>query len=121
MGDSLSERPPVNKKRIDKWIKTGICVKGKSDFIFVKTHTHGATDSHAVLGQKIENIFEYLETKYNDGTNYILHYVAARELYNIIKAIESGACISEPEVYRYYLVDKPTYDSSIDIPEASDN
>ena len=28
--------------------------------------------------------------RYNDGTNYVLHYVSAREVYNIVKAAEAG-------------------------------
>ena len=119
LGDSIDGNPPVTKKRIDTWIKTNICVKGKRDFVFIKTHTHGATDSKAVLGKEIDQIFSYLETKYNDGKNFILHYVTARELYNIIKAVESGEDLSNPEIYRDYLISKPLYDSSKDIAEAS--
>jgi hypothetical protein len=120
MGDVINGIPPVCKKRVDSWIKTNICVQGANEFIFIKTHTHGATDSKAILGQEIEQIFEYLETKYNDGSNYILHYVTARELYNIVKAIESGKDISNPDTFRNYLISKPKYNSSIDISEASD-
>lgn len=119
LGDEISGSPPVTDKRIDAWIKTNICVKEKSEFIFIKTHTHGATDSKAVLGKEIEQIFTYLETEYNDGKNFILHYVTARELYNIIKAVESGKDVSSPETLRDSLVSKPKYDSSADIAEAS--
>lgn len=117
--DSINGRPAVNKMRIDRWVSTRICVHGKRDFLFVKTHTHGAVDAHAVLGREMEDIFSYLETRYNDGEHYILHYVTAREAYNIIKAVESGACRSDPEPFRDYLISKPKYDSSPDIPEAS--
>jgi hypothetical protein len=120
MGDAINGDPPVNERRIDTWVRTNICVQGKNDFIFIKTHTHGATDNKAVLGLEIEKIFSYLEWKYNDGRNYILHYVTARELYNIVKAIEAGENTSNPEEYRNYYVDKPFYDSSVDISEASD-
>ncbi len=119
MGDAINGSPPVNNKRVDAWIKTNICVQGQSEFIFIKTHTHGATDRKSVLGQEIEQIFEYLETNYNDGKNYFLHYVTARELYNIVKAIELEKIVSDPETYRDYLISKPKYDSSIDISKAS--
>ena len=120
LGDEISGRPPVNTKRVDRWVKTGIGVAGKKDFIFIKTHTHGATDADAVLGDEINNIFNHLETRYNDGDRYILHYVTARELHNIIKAVESGECASDPAPFRDCLVSKPNYDASIDLPEASD-
>ena len=119
-GDAITGNPPVTKKRVDFWVKTGIHIKGKNNWIFVKTHTHGATDSNAVLGNEIDGIYSYLESKYNDGQNFILHYVTARELYNIIKAVEAGKSSENPEEYRDYLIKKPCYDSSPDISEASD-
>ena len=60
-----------------------------------------------------------METKYNDGCNYILHYVTARELYNIIKAIEEGEPGTNPEEYRNYRIQSPIYNSSPKISEAS--
>lgn len=119
-GDEISGDPPVTNKRVDYWVKTGIHVKGKEDWIIIKTHTHGATDGHAVLGNEIENIFTYLESKYNDGENYVLHYVTARELFNIIKAVEADEACLDPEQYRNYSVKEPVYDSSPDISGASD-
>ncbi len=119
-GDAINGNPPVTKKRVDFWVKTGIHIKGKNNWIFVKTHTHGATDSNAVLGNEIDGIYSYLESKYNDGQNFILHYVTARELYNIIKAVEAGKSCENPEEYRDYLIKKPCYNSSPDISKASD-
>lgn len=118
--DAINGNPPVTSKRVDFWIKTGIHIKGKNNWIIIKTHTHGATDSHAVLGDELDHILSYLESKYNDGINYILHYVTARELYNIVKAVESGEACMNPEMYRDYLVKKPSYHSEPNIPEASD-
>jgi hypothetical protein len=50
----------------------------------------------------------YLETKYNDGENYILHYVSAREMYNIAKAAETGND-GNPNEYRDFILAKPTF------------
>ena len=118
-GDVINGKPPVTNKRIDFWVKTGIHVRGKSNWIVIKTHTHGATGSQAVLGDEMDNIFSYLENKYSDGDRYVLHYVTARELYNIIKAIEAGEPGTNPEDYRSYRVTQPTYDSGVGISEAS--
>ena len=90
LGDGINGNPPVDQRRIDSWVKLGIGIEGKDDWIIIKTHTHGATDHHAVLGREMDELFGYLENKYNDGTHYVLHYVSARELYNIIKAAEAG-------------------------------
>lgn len=114
-GDAINGRPPVTVRRIDSWVKTGICVQGKRDWIVVKTHTHGATDADEVLGENMDNIFDYIEHRYNDGKNYLVHYVTARELYNIIKAIEAGESGTNPEQYRNYRIAAPQYDSSTNI------
>ncbi len=42
---------------------------------------------------------DHLERVYNDGSNYVLHYVTAREMYNIIKAAEAGRS-GNPREYR---------------------
>ncbi len=119
-GDAINGNPPVTKKRVDFWIKTHIHVKEKPNWLIIKTHTHGAADGKAVLGDEIDNIFGYLESQYNDGKRFILHYVTARELYNIIKASEAGEKNENPEEYRDYLIKKPFYDSTADISGASD-
>ena len=119
-GDNINGVPPVTVNRVDSWVKTGIHIDGVPDVIFIKTHTHGATDSSAVLGAEMISILEYLESTYNDGHKYILHYATAREMYNIIKALEDGNPSERIEEFRNYIIAPPQYDSSIDIDEASD-
>jgi hypothetical protein len=48
----------------------------------------------------------YLESRYNDGKRYVLHYVTAREAYNIVKAAEAGEQ-GDPGRYRDYLLPPP--------------
>jgi hypothetical protein len=43
-----------------------------------------------LLGAAAHAMHDHLERVYNDGVNHILHYVTAREMYNIIKAAEAG-------------------------------
>ena len=112
--------PPVDDRRVDAWIRSNICIKGCENWVIVKTHTHGAVESRAVLGKEMEFIFEYLENKYNDGERYQLHYVSAREIYNVIKATEAGEPITSPDDYRDYLIKKPEYNGAINISNASD-
>jgi hypothetical protein len=118
-GDAIGVRSPVTTNRIDSWVRTGICVQGRRDWVIVKTHTHGAIDANEVLGENMDRIFRYLDARYNDGRNYLLHYVTARELYNIIKAAEAGESGSDPEEYRTYRIAAPKYDASPRIDEAS--
>ena len=121
VGDGLDNFLPVSESRIDSWVDAGISVDGKSDWLFIKTHTHGAMDSDTVLGNKMNTLFQYLGSKYNDGVNFCLHYVTARELYNIIKAAEAGEVGDNPIAYKDYLVSEPLYDASVNINDASDS
>ena len=59
-----------------------------------------------LLGDPMEAMHEYLERQYNDGNKYVLHYVTARETYNIIKAAEAGMD-GNPGSYRDYLLPPP--------------
>ena len=118
--DSIDGTTPVTGDRIKMWVETCIHVKGKRDWVIVKVSTHGAAYEDAVLGKEMDSIYDYLEGDYNDGCDYILHYVSARELYNIIKAAEAGEEGGNPEEYRNYKISAPSYDSSARISEASD-
>jgi len=96
---------PPTPNRVDLWVDQNICVSGKPDWIFVKVHTHGAQENNmkALLGESMDQAFLYLESHYNDGKNYLLHYVTAREMYNIIKAAEAGESGS-PNDFRNYSI-----------------
>jgi hypothetical protein len=89
--------------RVDFWINTGIHVAGKPEWIIAKIFTHGAPESEheVLLGEPIVRMHQYLASRYNDGNNFRLHYVTARELYNIIKAAEAGN-VGDPCQYRNY-------------------
>lgn len=108
-GDIRTSSPPT-KARVDAWIKTGIHIKEKPDWVFVKIHTHGAQerDMNTLLGAPVEEMFSYLEQQYNDGQQYCLHYVTSREMYNIVRAAESGKTGS-PGDYRDFVIPRPGY------------
>jgi hypothetical protein len=118
-GDAVSDRRRPSRKLTDAWVSTAIHVVGKPNWVIVKVHTHGGTDSTAVLGDAMHEMFGYLETAYNDGSAYVLHYVTARELYNMIRAVEVGET-GEPQEYRDYCIEPPCYNSGPDILEASE-
>jgi len=120
MGDAVNGNSHVAKGRIDLWVKTGIHVKGAGNVVIIKTHTHGAVDYEAVLGNELHGILHYLETQYNDGNRYMLHYVTARELFNIVKAIEHGEPADNIEQYRNYKIQSPVYNCSVNYESASE-
>ena len=52
-----------------------------------------------------DNMFSYLKKRYGGG-QYRLHYITAREAYNIVKAAEDGKN-GDPNDYKDYLISKP--------------
>ena len=102
----LSSQPTAD--RVDLWVQQHIHVKGRPDWVFVKVHTHGTQepDMETLLGEPIDKMHTYLESKYNDGKQYQLHYVTSRETYNIIKAAEAGKT-GNPNEYRDYVLPRP--------------
>ena len=101
---------PPSPDRIDAWVETGIHVEGRPEWTFVKIHTHGTEeeDIDTLLGRAMHQAYGYLEERYNDGTDWKLHYVSAREMYNIAKAAEAGET-GDPGQYRDYLIPRPAY------------
>ncbi len=108
-GDVRTSCPP-SEERIDAWVRTGIHVQGRPEWIVVKVHTHGTQerDTDTLLGPLMDAAFGYLESRYNDGREWKLHYVSARETYNIVKAAEAGLD-GDPGLYRDHVIPRPRY------------
>ncbi|MCG8667898.1 MAG: hypothetical protein MI867_00670 [Pseudomonadales bacterium] len=106
-GDMKTTMPP-DEHRVDAWVNQHIHVKGRPNWIFIKIHTHGTQerDMDTLLGPPTVKMYEYLASKYNDGKDYVMHFVSSREMYNIIKAAEAGET-GNPNEYRDYILDKP--------------
>jgi hypothetical protein len=104
----IQDLNPPTPFRVDEWIKHGVYLKGRPEWKFIKLHTHGAMHSNAVLGEDMDRTLAHLEKNYNDGKKYRLHYVTAREAYNIVKAAEAGLT-GNPNEYRDYLIKKYKY------------
>lgn len=96
-------RTPPTPARADYWVRTGVHVAGRPEWVFLKLTCHGADESTMVsfFDGPFDRLFTYLETAYNDGERYVLHYVTAREAYNIVKAAEAGLA-GDPNDYRDY-------------------
>jgi hypothetical protein len=99
---------PPTARRVDLWVRQQIRVIGRLDWVFVKVHTHGCVEENAaaLMGREAERAHGHLCSAYNDGTNWRLHYVTARELYNIIRAAEDGAA-GDPGDFRDYEIMAP--------------
>jgi hypothetical protein len=104
----LNETDPPSPARIRTWVDQRVHVKGRPEWIFVKLHTHGAPEPAAasLLGDGGHALHRELTTRYNDGERWVLHYVTAREMYNIaIAAMESRS--GNPDDYRNYVIPPP--------------
>jgi len=99
----ISAANPPTPRRADLWVRQAISVKGREEWVVVKVHTHGAREDNAavLLGRPMDELWTYLETRYDDGARFRLHYVTARELVNIIRAAEQGLG-GDPDCYRDY-------------------
>jgi hypothetical protein len=87
--------------RANAWVRANVHVAERPDWVFVKMFSHGAStpeDAEAVLGKDFDSTLSYFEREYNDGTKYVLHYITAREAYNLARAASEGAR-GEPEQY----------------------
>ena len=107
---------PPSPQRVDEWIRTGIHVEGRPEWVFVKIHTHGTQegDMDTLLGPQMDAMHDLLEKTYNDGVNHVLHYVTAREVYNIVKAAEAGKQ-GDPAQWRDFICRHPAIDRSFRI------
>jgi hypothetical protein len=91
--------------RFARWVDACVTVAGRPDWVFVKVHTHGAPESNAsvLLGDDVRTFHRHIGEQFNDGTRYRLHYVTAREMYNIVRAAEAGRT-GNPSDYRDFEV-----------------
>jgi hypothetical protein len=94
--------------RVRAWLDAQVHVHGRPEWLFVKLHTHGAVerDFDALFGEKAMRMHETLNELCNDGTRYQLHYVTAREAYNLAKAAERGLG-GDPRQWLDLVVDRP--------------
>lgn len=104
--------------RIRKWLDCHVHVKGRPEWLFVKLHTHGAIerDFDALFGGKAFEMQRILNEQYNDGRQFRLHYVTARQAYNIAKAAEHGKQGDPSEWLDYLLPPQPHSFYTIDAP-----
>lgn len=106
-GDLTGHFPP-SAARVRTWASQGIHVAGRPEWIFAKVHTHGAQEANAasLLGAGGRALHEALTTEFNDGQSWVLHYVTAREMYNIAMAAMAGQA-GDPNQYRDWLLPPP--------------
>jgi hypothetical protein len=92
-------------RRIDYWTNAHVHVKGKPEWLFIKLHTHGMQSHEMFLSNELHQLCSDLENRFK-AVPFRLHYVSAREAFNIAKAAEAGLN-GNPGAYRDYLIKPP--------------
>jgi len=87
------------------WEKAHIHVKGRPEWIFIKLHTHGMQSTGTFLSDQFSRLCEDLEKRFKTP-RYRLHYVSAREAYNIARAAEAGKK-GNAHAYRDFILKQP--------------
>lgn len=104
---AITANDPASAARVRTWVDQGIHVAGRPEWVFVKVHTHGAPEDQArsLLGDGGQALHRAL-AQYNDGAKWILHYVTAREMFNVAVAAMDGRS-GNPNEYRDYSIKPP--------------
>lgn len=88
----LQRSQPPSAARLDRWIRARVSVAQRPDWVFVKLHTHGATEPNqsVLLGEPMVRFHAELARRARESASFRFHYVTAREMYNLARAAESG-------------------------------
>lgn len=97
---------PPSAPRVANWIQQHIHVEGRPEWVFVKVHTHGAIEKTAasLLGEGGRNLHSALADQVRAGAR--LHYVTAREMFNVARAAMDGKT-GDPSAFYDYVIKPP--------------
>jgi len=102
---AIENSSPPSAHRLESWLRANVHVSGRPEWVFVKLHTHGLQSEEAFLSEQLGELFEAMELKWSRPP-FRLHFVTAREMYNIIKAAEAGNS-GDPNSFRDFDVPQP--------------
>jgi hypothetical protein len=88
----LQRGQPPTEERLEQWVRAGVRVPTRPDWIFVKLHTHGAPEQNqrVLLGPPMVEFHRALAARAAADPQFRFHYVTAREMYNLARAAEEG-------------------------------
>jgi len=87
----LSHTTRVSAARLRQWIKADIGIKNLPGYVFIKLYTHGCQEQNAgyLLESGLKELFSLVKESARQ-TGVSAHFFTAREMVNVIKALESG-------------------------------
>jgi hypothetical protein len=102
---SLERDSSPSPDRLACWLKANVHVRGRPEWVFVKLFTHGIQNRETVLGPAMDTMLAAMAERWNRPP-FRLHFVTAREAYNIVKAAEAGLS-GNPNEFRDYEIPPP--------------
>jgi hypothetical protein len=102
---SLENTSPAHPRRLAAWLAGHVHVVGRPEWVFVKLTTHAMQNRASFLSAATDEMFSAMEHFWNQPP-FRLHYVTAREAYNIVKAAEAGHS-GNPNDYRDFTIPPP--------------
>ena len=108
---------PTSLHRFEVWLEANVHVEDRPNWVFIRPFTHGAYLNREgayenILGSNIDKMLTEVESVYNDGEKYRLHYMTVREAYNVVKAAEAGYD-GNPNEYRDYVIQPYLYKQKV--------
>jgi len=94
-------------RRIARWLDAHVHVRGRPNWVFISVHSHTAREDarDALFTGPMQRLWGELERRFKTGTAR-LHYLTAREAYNVVKAAEADLRGS-PGDYRDFEIPPP--------------
>lgn len=102
---ALENSSPPHPRRLANWLSANVHVPGRPEWIFIKLQTHAMQNRETFLSADNDAVFAAMEKWWNRPP-FRLHYVTAREAYNIVKAAEAGKS-GDPNDYRDFEIAPP--------------
>jgi hypothetical protein len=99
---ALCSSDPPTEARLNTWLRQHVHLAGRPEWTFVKLHSHGAPEKNAriMLGEPMAKLHEALGKLRAQG-HWEVHYVTAREMYNVARAAMDGKAGSPAEYFDY--------------------
>jgi hypothetical protein len=91
--------------RVHLWNQIGVSIEGRREWVFVKLHAHGMQHKEILLGGELDAALSAIES-YCYSRNIKLHYIVAREAYNLVKAAEQEVT-GPPEDHYNFVISPP--------------
>lgn len=102
---AVENASPPHPRRLAAWLSGNVHIPGRPEWIFIKLQTHAMQNRASFLSAANDALLSAMEAWWNRPP-FRLHYVTAREAYNIVKAAEAGKS-GNPNDYRDFEIAPP--------------